>query len=139
MQTLGGILACHERGVVHRDIKDENIMIDWDTMEIKIIDFGSAVFLSCSTCASCMQEYDGTRVYSPPEWIMQRVFLPLPGTVWSLGVLLYDMLQGDIPFHTDEDICRGQLAMPDNISSSCKVRIQCFAIIFSVVFYLCRT
>jgi len=101
-------------------------LIDWDTLEIRLIDFGSAAFLTCNSCSSCMQEFSGTRVYSPPEWISHKVYMPLPGTVWSLGVLLYDMLQGDIPFHTDEAICKGHLDMSHTISTSCKELIsQC--------------
>jgi len=120
IQTIQAILCCHEKGVVHRDIKDENILIDWSTLEIKLIDFGSSTFLSCSNCSTCRHDFDGTRVYSPPEWVMHRVYLPMPGTVWSLGVLLYDMVQGDIPFHSDEAICRGRLSLAENISTPCK-------------------
>ena len=51
--------------------------------------------------------YIGTRLYFPPEWLTKRTYFAVPGTVWSMGVVLYRMLQGSRPFKTDEEIVAG--------------------------------
>merc|ERR1712088_763219 len=104
-QILDTITTIHKRGIVHRDIKDENILIDPKTFKTKIIDFGSGDYIEDKVYT----RFQGTRVYSPPEWINSRAYRPEGLTVWSLGVLLYDMVCGDVPFESDAQISRAHL------------------------------
>ena len=104
-QVVNTVIWCHKKGVVHRDIKDENILIDLNTLRIKLIDFGSGAWME----NRIYHEFQGTRVYSPPEWIKYNVYKPEELTVWSLGILLYDMLCGDVPFESDQHIVSASL------------------------------
>merc|ERR1711892_989741 len=100
-QVVETIIDYQSKGVFHGDIKDENILINPETQEIKLIDFGSGQWLDHNQIYS---KYEGTRVYAPPEWISSRRFFAESLTVWSLGILLYNLLCGNIPFENENEI-----------------------------------
>jgi proto-oncogene serine/threonine-protein kinase Pim-1 len=126
------VINCRDSGVLHRDIKDENILVDLNTFQTKLIDFGSGCEHNHREQPDrVFKEFRGTRVYSPPEWILSGEYQASGLTVWSLGILLYDMLCGDIPYTTDQQICDGRLVWHSqlNLSSAAMDLIsQCLAV-----------
>ena len=104
-QIVHTVLDMKANGVLHRDIKDENILVDLNTFELKLIDFGAGTHYTDAE----LTDFQGTRVYSPPEWLQTQAYKGDEACVWSLGVLLFNMIYGDIPFEHDEEIKSSEL------------------------------
>ncbi|XP_076791305.1 sperm motility kinase Z-like [Arvicanthis niloticus] len=84
----------HSQNIVHRDIKAENILLDWDG-HVKLTDFGLGKRLASG---EQFRGFCGTPQYCAPEVFHQKPYDGLPADIWSLGVLLYYLVVGQLPF-----------------------------------------
>jgi len=105
-------------GVLHRDIKDENILVSEDTLQVKLIDFGSGCHLRSGE--EEFHRFEGTPIYAPPEWVGEHKYRGEGLSVWELGVLLYSMLCGSLPFHTSKQILGAHIQWGTKVSDSAR-------------------
>lgn len=102
--------------IFHRDVKSENILVNYYDYSLKLIDFGSATYDNQETYYG---NY-GTPAFSPPEWVADRGYRPEPTTMWSCGVVLWEVLTGTLPFHDEEQVLRAALPFPDHLNYSAR-------------------
>ena len=121
---IEGISNCHRWGIVHRDLKCENLLIDKDN-HLKIADFGFARTYEGRE----LETYCGSFAYAAPEIILGQPYNGVMTDIWSMGVILYAMVCGRLPFRdTNVKTLMSQISsgihFPEGISDSCKDLIR---------------
>jgi eukaryotic-like serine/threonine-protein kinase len=104
IQIADGLTAAHEKGVVHRDIKPDNIMIRKDG-RVQVMDFGLALFRGVSRMTKEGRTV-GTAAYMSPEQV-QGMDIDHRSDIFSLGILLYELFTGELPFKGTHDTALG--------------------------------
>ncbi|RMG15264.1 MAG: serine/threonine protein kinase [Planctomycetota bacterium] len=103
-QAARAVDHAHERGIVHRDLKPGNIIIDRRTREAKITDFGLARDLARTTRLTQVGQAVGTPYYMAPEQVRGERDVDGRCDIYALGVILYEVLTGDVPFDADSPL-----------------------------------
>eukprot|EP00158_Paraphelidium_tribonemae_P009253 Partr_v1_DN28812_c1_g1_i2_m33641 putative PAS domain containing serine threonine kinase len=98
-QACEAVAHLHSHKIVHRDIKDENIVID-SRARIQLIDFGSAAWISDTP----FKVFCGTLDYASPEVLAGAPYTGPPQDIWALGILLYTLIYKESPFCNVDEI-----------------------------------
>jgi serine/threonine protein kinase/tetratricopeptide (TPR) repeat protein len=101
-QMASALDAAHAEGVVHRDFKPQNILLDKNE-QVYVTDFGLAKSLEADAGLSRSGEFLGTPRYMAPEQVEGKG-IDHRVDLYALGLIMYEMLTGDVPFHADSTI-----------------------------------
>lgn len=116
-QLVKALHACHQRGVCHRDLKPENILVSTDG-SLRIADFGMSGLLNPT---ALLETSCGSPHYCAPEVLTGQRYSGSGADIWSLGVILFTMITGGLPFDDDNlgrlarKVCSGVFYMPPEV------------------------
>ncbi|KAJ3391205.1 hypothetical protein HDU92_009160 [Lobulomyces angularis] len=117
-QIVLAIKYMNENKIVHRDIKDENVVID-ENYNVKLVDFGSASLIPESR-RDYFQKFNGTAHFASPEIVGGSPYRGPEAEIWALGVLLFTVVCAENPFQTRKEIIKGQYSFPCKVSADCQ-------------------
>uniref|UniRef100_A0A182QAS4 non-specific serine/threonine protein kinase n=1 Tax=Anopheles farauti TaxID=69004 RepID=A0A182QAS4_9DIPT len=125
-QILSAVEYCHNKGIVHRDLKAENLLLD-SKMDIKIADFGFSNFYKKG---ELLATWCGSPPYAAPEVFEGKRYTGPEIDIWSLGVVLYVLVCGALPFDGStlqslrDRVLSGRFRIPFFMSSDCESLIR---------------
>ena len=121
-QIISGIEYLHKLKIAHRDIKPENMIVDQNSKNIKILDFGLSNIYG-EKPNEILSTSCGSPCYAAPEMISGKMYKGGGVDIWSVGVVLFSMICGFLPFHEDSNkkmykkITEGKYTVPSFVSN----------------------